>query len=141
MDRRGFLTALGVAVTLPAAGCTGGGRGGTPTPDYDIGMASSAFRPTTFEISVGTTVTWYNGNSRAHTVTAYEQTLPDGAAYFASGGFDAEQAARDAYANSLNGSLVTGDYYSHTFEVPGTYGYFCIPHERAGMVGEIVVTE
>ncbi len=141
MDRRGFLTALGVAVTLPVAGCTGGGRGGTPTPDYDIGMASSAFQPTAFEITAGTTVTWYNGNSRAHTVTAYEQSLPDGAAYFASGGFDSEQAARDAYANGLKGSLVTGDYYSHTFEVPGTYGYFCIPHERAGMVGEIVVTE
>lgn len=141
MDRRRFLAAVGGAASLSLAGCTGGGNPGTATPTYEIGMSSSAFRPASFETTVGETVRWYNGNSRAHTVTAYEKMLPDGADYFASGGFDSEQAARDGYANGLKGSLVTGDTFSHTFEVPGTYGYFCIPHEKGGMVGEVVVTE
>jgi len=141
MDRRRFLGALGGAVSLSIAGCVGSGGSGTPTPDYDIGMTSSAFRPTVYETSVGETVRWYNGNSRAHTVTAYEASLPDGATYFASGGFDSEQAARDGYANGLKGSIVTGERYSHTFAVPGKYGYFCVPHERGGMVGEVIVKE
>lgn len=141
MERRRFVATVVGAISLSIAGCTGARDGGTPPPDYDIGMASSAFRPTTFETAVGETVTWYNNNSRAHTVTAYQRSLPDGAAYFASGGFDGEKAARDGYANGLEGSILTGEYYSHTFEVPGTYDYFCIPHERAGMVGEIVVRE
>jgi plastocyanin len=33
----------------------------------------------------------------------------------------------------------TGFEYEYTFEVPGTYEYFCQPHKAAGMVGTIVV--
>ena len=29
--------------------------------------------------------------------------------------------------------------YSRRFDVPGRYTYFCIPHEAAGMIGEITV--
>src|SRR5690606_35600387 len=29
--------------------------------------------------------------------------------------------------------------WSHTFTVPGTYRYVCVPHELAGMVGVVVV--
>jgi plastocyanin len=71
-------------------------------------------------------------------VTAYESGIPDEAAYFASGGYDSEEAAREAWTN-LEGAITSGDTYEHTFEVPGTYHYFCIPHERGGMVGTVTV--
>jgi plastocyanin len=37
--------------------------------------------------------------------------------------------------------MYEGDDFTHTFETVGEYAYFCIPHERAGMVGTVVVTE
>jgi plastocyanin len=39
-----------------------------------------------------------------------------------------------------SGFVNGGQSYSHTFDVPGTYRYFCLPHESLGMVGTIVVT-
>jgi plastocyanin len=39
----------------------------------------------------------------------------------------------------MNGAIRTGETYRHTFETSGTHSYFCIPHERAGMVGRVVV--
>ena len=38
-----------------------------------------------------------------------------------------------------SGFIPPGGDYSYTFTVPGTYRYFCLPHEKAGMVGVIVV--
>ena len=136
MDRRAFLRAAVPTVAVGMAGCIGGG-----TPDYDVGMGAKVFRPETLEVTAGTTVTWLNTNKQGHSVTAYESGLPDGADYFASGGFDGEQAARDAWSNSSGGTMFEGETFEHTFEVPGEYPYFCIPHERGGMVGTVVVTE
>jgi len=69
-------------------------------------------------------------------VTAYDGQIPADAAYFASGGFESEQAAR----NDISGGLIaSGDTYEHTFETPGTYEYVCIPHESSEMTGTIVV--
>jgi plastocyanin len=135
MHRRAFL-ATGVA-TL-SGGCLGvlGGEDG-----YDVGMTSQAFEPEAIEVEVGTEVVWQNTNSRAHTVTAYENAIPDEADYFATGGFDSEQAARDAWYADGSGNIYGGDTFSYTVEVPGTYDYFCIPHEGGGMAGRIVVTE
>lgn len=157
VDRRRFLVGVAGIVTTGMAGCTGSaGSGPTDSSnsvgspdsrasgggtDHDIGMASNAFLPREFEITVGSTVTWRNTGSRAHTVTAYEGRIPDGAAYFASGGFDDEVAARDGWQNGLKGAIYGGGTFEHTFDVPGTYDYFCVPHERNGMVGTIVVTE
>lgn len=143
MNRRAFLGALGAGVGAGTAGCLASG-GGLSEEEYDIGMSSNAFLPTEYETTVGGTVVWGNTGSRAHTVTAYESAIPDGAAYFASGEFDDEQTARDAYLREKGiegGKLFGGETYSHTFEVAGTYHYFCIPHEPQGMVGRIVVTE
>ncbi len=38
-----------------------------------------------------------------------------------------------------SGNLKPGQAYRHTFTVPGRYRYFCVPHEGAGMIGEVVV--
>lgn len=149
MQRRAFLaTGAGLATTA-LAGCLGPSFAAS---EYDIGMQSNAFVPdpavegasqATFEASVGDTVVWANTGSRNHTVTAYDAGIPDGAEYFASGGFEDEQAARDAWKNSLNGGGIVepGSTYEHEFSVPGEYFYFCIPHESAGMKGTVIVTE
>lgn len=144
MRRRRVLAAAAGLGTAGLAGCfglVGAGNDGAAENGYDVGMTASLFEPYEIEVSPGSTVVWENTNSRLHTVTAYEDSLPDGAAYFATGGFETENAAREGYANGFKGSLDTGGRFSHTFEIPGTYRYFCIPHERAGMVGQVVVTE
>ncbi|MCU4717604.1 cupredoxin domain-containing protein [Halapricum hydrolyticum] len=135
MKRRTFL-ATGAA-TL-AGGCLGLGAGES---DYDVGMTSMSFEPETLTVPVGTTVVWQNTNSRAHTVTAYAGRIPDGAEYFATGGFDGETAAREQWFESGGGNIYGGETFSYTVEVAGTYEYFCIPHESGGMVGAIEVTE
>ena len=38
-----------------------------------------------------------------------------------------------------SGFMAPGSKFSYTFTVPGTYHYFCVPHEKAGMVGVVVV--
>jgi len=138
-------TYLGIAVgsVAGAAGCLGNlGTGGAGSgPDPDVGMTTNAFEPETYEVTVGETVVWENTSSRAHTVTAYDSGLPEGAAFFASGGYDDEDAAREAWDEELGGGMDPGVTFEHTFEVAGSYPYFCIPHERDGMVGTIEVQE
>lgn len=89
------------------------------------------FEPNTVEITVGDEVEWKNVSVLVHTVTgdpsltqlAGSAVLPVGAAPFNSDNMEPEAAFR------------------HRFDVPGSYRYFCIPHEAAKMTGEIVVRE
>lgn len=146
MKRRAFLAA-GVGAAASFSGClsaTGtdddslcGGSGS----DCDIGMKRMAFVPQEYEVSVGDTVVWRNTSGADHTVTAYEGGIPEEAEFFASGGYEDEQEARDAWYESRGGRVGTRETFEHTFEVPGTYSYFCIPHERGGMVGTVVVSD
>jgi plastocyanin len=133
MHRRRVLERAGVAVgaSLTLAGCLG--------DDYDIGMRASAYAPEEVTVEVGDTVVWENTSSRGHTVTAYEGAIPDDAEYFASGGFDTESAAREAWHDEFGGRLETGDRFSTIFEVAGRYEYVCIPHETGGMYATVVV--
>ena len=138
MQRRAFLASVGTAGLAAVAGCAGvGGSQG------DVLMRATAFDPSEYTVSVGDTVTWYNGSTRGHTVTAYENAIPEDAAYFASGGYENEAAAREAFRQEgfAGGQIASGESYSHTFEVAGEYQYVCIPHEQGGMVGTIVVEE
>jgi plastocyanin len=141
MNRRTVLASGALATAGALSGClavfnSASGDG----DDYDVGMGDSVFEPVTITVSVGDAVVWKNTSGRAHTVTAYDDGQPDGAAYFASGGFDDEQAARDAWSRGAGG-IVSGDIYEHTFETPGEHKYYCIPHERMGMAGVVVVEE
>lgn len=141
MDRRTFLAGAATGVAAGVAGCASVLGGEQPPEDYDVGMSSSAFLPAALEVPVGTTVIWANTGSRAHTVTAYDDRIPDGADYFASGGFDGKEAARQAWLDDTGGSIYSYDTYEHTFEVAGKYTYFCVPHEAGGMVGTVTVVE
>ncbi|MEF8780661.1 MAG: plastocyanin/azurin family copper-binding protein [Haloferacaceae archaeon] len=137
MKRRRFLAAAGTAGTVGIAGCSGV----LGSEDYDVGMTATMFVPTDLTVEAGTTVIWENTSARSHTVTAYESDLPDGAEYFASGGFEDETTAREAWWNDRGGILESGDRFTHTFEIPGEYRYVCIPHETGGMIGSVIVEE
>ena len=135
MRRRRLLRLGGTALILSGtAGCLGAGGSGSPRR---VSMTEGfAFSPERLQVAPETTVRWVNDGDVGHTVTAYEAGIPERAAYFASGGFDGERAARNDVRSGL---LDAGESYEHTFDVEGTYGYFCVPHESSGMTGTVVV--
>ena len=135
VDRRTFLATSG-ALAAGLAGCLGSGAG---SEAHDIGMSSSRFLPAEYRVEPGTTVVWKNTSTHAHPVTAYGNTLPDGTEYFASGGFESEQRARQRWYESGGGAIYAGETFTHTFEQPGRYAYVCIPHETSNMTGTILV--
>lgn len=101
----------------------------TGEPAATVTMDVVNFLPKQVTVKVGNTVEWRNTSSVAHTVTADPKkardaknvSLPKGARTFDSGNMD------------------PGDTFTHTFSMAGTYKYFCIPHEVAGMIGEVIV--
>lgn len=137
MQRRVFLAAVGGGA-LASSGCT---AIASLSEDHDIGMNAHEFLPDTHTVEVGDTVIWENTGSRAHTITAYDGGQPDGATFFSTGEYESENEARMAWYDDRAGSIYTGDRFEHTFEVPGEHDYYCIPHERGGMIGRIVVEE
>jgi len=145
MHRRVYLAALGATASASLAGCSSAVSGVADDPcsgeDCHIGMNRTQFLPDVYEISVGDTVVWKNTSEAYHTVTAYEGLIPADATFFATGGFDNQEAARNAWQLEQGGRLGPRETFEHTFDVPGTYEYFCIPHERAEMDGKIIVSE
>jgi plastocyanin len=117
-----------------------GGSGSEWTETSTVEMTDGlAYEPKKIQVEAGTTITFENVGAIGHTVTAYEDKIPDGANYFASGGFDSQQAAKDGYSNGQEGNITEGESYEVTLETTGTYEYYCIPHEMNGMVGTIKV--
>lgn len=132
--RRDLLKTIGATATAASlgtiAGCAASGSSSNVT------MQDFGFQPRRLTIAPGTTVEWINDSDVPHTVTAYEDRIPDAADYFASGDFETERAARNDISDGL---LDPGDSYREEFETRGSYEYYCIPHESGGMVAEIVV--
>lgn len=144
MRRRAYLATAGAAVLSGLSGCLGGlGTAGARCDDgCDVGMSTVAFLPESYEVTVGSTVVWSNTSSRGHSVTAYENSLPEGADFFSSGEYESEAAARDDWDDGGTAWRIDpGETYEYTFEVAGTYPYYCIPHESMGMAGTIYVRE
>ena len=125
------LALLAAAVLLASCGGDDDGSSG------DVAMTvGQKFDPSTLEVSVGDSVTWTNDSPEVHTVTAVQADLPEGATYFASGGFDSEE---EAVSNLSDGLIDPDETFEVTFDEPGTYKYFCIPHGVDVMKGTIVV--
>ena len=115
------------AASAPTRNQNGEGPAGVETT---VRMTNSLkYVPEEVTVRAGRTVVWTNTSSMFHTVTAdpalakdrSHARLPEGA-----GPFD-------------SGNIAPGGAFRHTFEVPGTYVYFCIPHEAVGMVGRSIV--
>ena len=126
------LTLVALTCLAAAVACSGESEG-------DVVMNSEQrFVPSTITVSVGEPVTFVNDSDEVHTVMGEQDDLPNGATYFASGGFENEDAAR---SNPGDGFILEGETFEVEFGVPGTYEYFCIPHEASGMKGTIIVEE
>lgn len=108
--------------------------------DHVVEMTAVAFEPAELTVTVGDTVAFEHAAGEAHTVTAYGDKIPEGAAYWASGGFESQEAAEAGWEEG-KGAVQSGQSYTHTFETAGEHQYLCIPHEAAGMTGTIVVEE
>ena len=135
--RRSLLRTAAVTGLSGIAGCSTS-LVRSPPPKPRVNIQSGIFEPARLVIDLDETVTWWNIESYKHTVTAYGGRIPDEADYFASGGFDSEQAARGEEFEA--GLLGPGDRFDHKFTVPGHYHYCCIPHEDfETMAGTIVV--
>jgi plastocyanin len=130
MTRRRFRLAVGLlGVVLAFASCSDEGN--------EIAMnGNHRFVPEETTVRPGETITFANHGSEPHTVTAYEDDIPERAAYFASGGYSTEAQARADIAGGLIGE---GKSFEVTLDVPGTYEYFCLTHEQDGMRGTVVV--
>jgi plastocyanin len=76
------------------------------------------FSPANLTVKAGSTVTWVNKDTIAHTVTS--TSVPSGVSSFDSG------------------NILYGFSYSEKFTQPGTYHYYCSIHPS--MTGTIIVT-
>jgi plastocyanin len=79
----------------------------------EVDIQAFVYQPNSVSVPVGTTVTWVNHDPVAHTVTDVNQLWDSGL-------FDESGT------------------YSKTFDTPGTYSYYCIPHQI--MIGTVEVT-
>jgi len=91
-----------------------------PTPsttlvpaDVEIAMINFDYVPATVTVKAGDTVRWTNPSNVQHTATS-------------TGFFD-------------SGAVGAGDNFTHTFNTPGTFEYFCTIHTAAIQSGVIVV--
>lgn len=152
MNRREFLGLCGIAGAVAIAGCTSRGESSGESPgtldlepayggwfegvsnydgtlDYrgedsvtvEVGAQGSLgyykFAPPAVAVVPGTTVEWrWTGKGGGHDVRA------DNGAFH-------------------SGELVSakGHTFTHTFEAPGVYKYYCTPHRGMGMKGAVFV--
>jgi plastocyanin len=122
-----IIFALLLGLTLFLAACAPEGTSpeeGTPGvpgtgQDFSVNMINSMYSPMELTVPVGSTVVWNNNDDMTHTVTSGE------------GIFD-------------SGLLEPGDIFTHTFNTPGEYLYFCEIHGDPGglgMAGMIIVSD
>ena len=95
-------------------GSTPTGPAPTPAPTNTVLMQGMAFSPATITVAVGTTVTWKNQDSYAHTSTS-DTNVWD------------------------TGSIQGGGSATTTFNTAGTFPYHCTFHESMGMKGTVIV--
>ncbi len=78
-----------------------------------VEITGDQFAPANLQVKVGTTITWTNKDSVAHSVT-FKNGMKD------------------------SGLFTQGKSYSYTFTKAGTFAYYCIVHPH--MVAQVVVT-
>lgn len=90
--------------------------GETPTATDKVSIANFAFSPAHITITKGTTVTWTNHDTTAHTIVE-----------------------TDGKSGPNSSTVNPGDSYTFTFSEAGTYQYHCSIHPQ--MTGSVTVTE
>ncbi|HET8728670.1 MAG TPA: plastocyanin/azurin family copper-binding protein [Alphaproteobacteria bacterium] len=122
----------GVVLAMMLGGCgLGGPAYRAPSGDAAaiVDMGWFSFEPAEVAVRAGETVEWRNTSPTRHTVTADPAKADDPA-----------DVALPAGAEPFDsGRIPPGETYRRRFTVPGTYRYFCIPHEDMGMVATVIV--
>jgi len=93
------------------------------------------FDPPALRVEAGDSVLWFNLDDN-HSTTAYS---PDNQK---AGGVTAElriPRGAKSWDSGILGIGGKGLTFEHTFQIQGTYDYYCFPHEFLGMVGRLVV--
>ena len=85
--------------------------------EVTVKMEDNFFSPANITVEPGTTVTWVQEGNNPHTTTSYDGLWDSGLIEPGSGGS-----------------------FSFTFDEPGTFDYYCIPHESMGMIGSVTVS-
>ena len=107
--KRMIVAGLGVSLLL-----YGGAVSGAMAQSSDaVNVQAFVYDSAEITVPVGATVTWTNNDPVDHTVTDVHQTWDSG----------------------LFGAGAT---FSKTFDAPGEYTYYCIPHPM--MIGKVIVT-
>jgi plastocyanin len=114
-------------VAIGAAACTIALGVPAAASETDVQVGSFKFAPATVTVDQGDTVTWsWAGPDTNHTVTS-----------------DPGQAdAFDSHDGVPTGQVAgppAGGTFSHTFETPGSFTYFCRVHPS--MKGKVIVNE
>jgi len=129
---RAITAATAVVALFQLTGCGLGGPAYAPARDSAAQVveitSTLSFYPSEVHILAGQTVEWRNRSLFSHTVTddpakasdPADSSLPPGALPFSA-------------------EVGPGETYHYTFTVPGTYRYFCEPHEGLDMLGRVVV--
>jgi plastocyanin len=90
---------------MPSSSATGTAKAQAPVSGNAVAIKGFAFSPASLTVKAGTTVTWTNQDSDAHTVTS------------------------DGSGGPLNSKAMnTGDTFTFTFAKAGTYKYLCTIH-------------
>jgi 3',5'-cyclic-AMP phosphodiesterase len=79
---------------------------------HEVSIDNFSFTPAMTSVAAGTTISWMNHDDIPHNVVSTEQKFKSPV-------------------------LDTGEQFSHRFDAPGTYTYFCSIHPK--MTGQIVV--
>ena len=111
------LLVLVVPLILHTSGCLSVAQ--SPAPGSpSVMMKDFEFTPKEIKVKVGTTVTWMNTGTAAHSATAIDKSF-----------------------NTRN--LQPGETKSVTFSTPGTFVYHCVfhgnPDDKSGMIGTVIV--
>jgi plastocyanin len=84
----------------------------TSSSAQDVTLDNFRFNPSTASVPLGSTIRWTNRDDAPHTIVSTEHKFKSPV-------------------------LDSGGQFSHQFDSPGTYKYFCSIHPR--MTGEVVV--
>lgn len=123
----GTALVLALATACGTSGTQGSGTSASLDKATTVSTALLSFTPQTLTVKVGTTVTWADTDSIAHTVTT-------GTFVVGSDGLRTSEHPDGLISMPLS----RGTNVTFTFTKPGTYVYYCSIHK--GMSGQIVVT-
>jgi len=100
---------------------------GAHAADIKLGADSGAlvFEPSAVTIKAGDSVTFKNNAGFPHNIVFDEDAVPEGV--------KADAISHEDYLNA------PGETYTVKLTTPGTYGFYCEPHQGAGMAGKITV--